>query len=376
MLVYFALLIVICLDFLIEHILNKKGVLSKETWFSKFLNIVFKFRILSIAGMVFLSTFRALSVGGDIYFYHMFYSRLPDGNVAWFTYEPGYKALNYILVYAGIYIRGMFFVIALFVSICFVLFVNKFSSNKLMSLLLYIMFGIFGQSLSALRQFIAIGFILLALIFISDKKIWKSIIFISCACLFHYSAIICFIIIPLRYIKFNKWWILGSISFVALFFILLPYTLKTLESLLPSLNYYSRYYSENSILFKPTNLFNILYSLGMIAIFAVLYLARFKWFKDELENDEYYTFFLSLFLIVPLIRIAGFIVGLEALLNRINMYFFFLLIVLVPRFLSCFKNFNHNEWLVAMTYIGAIIYMILIYAVHDSCSVTPYIFWF
>lgn len=375
MLVYFALLIVICLDFLIEHILNKKGVLSKETWFSKFLNIVFKFRILSIAGMVFLSTFRALSVGGDTVHYSNFFINLRNNNVSWSKYEVGYTFLNYIFTITNFDARIIFFITSLIVSFCFVLFVNKFSSNKLMSLLLYVMFGILGQSLSALRQFIAISFILLALIFIADKKLWQSIILLICASMFHVSAMLCLIIIPIRYIKLNKWWLICSFVLVCIISLGLPFVLKIVETLIPSFNYYTIYFVKDNF-FKPTNLFNILYSLGMIAIFAVLYLARFKWFKDELENDKYYTFFLSLFLIVPLIRIAGFIVGLEALLNRINMYFFFLLIVLVPRFLSCFKNFNHNEWLVAMTYIGAIIYMILIYAVHDSCSVTPYIFWF
>ncbi len=375
MLVYLALLVVICLDFLFEHILNKKGILSKQTRLSKFLNCIFKFRFLSIAAMVFLSTFRALSVGGDTIHYSNFFINLRNNNVSWSKYEIGYTFLNYIFTITNLDSRIIFFVTSLFVSVCIVLFVNKFSSNKLMSLLLFVMFGIFGQSLSALRQFIAIGFILLALIFIADKKMWRGILLIACASLFHISAMLCFIIVPIRYLKLNHWWLICSSIFVCIISLCFPFVLKTIEVLIPSFNYYTIYFVKDNF-FKPTNLFNILYSLGIIAIFAVLYLARFKWFKDELENDKYYTFFLSLFLIVPLIRIAGFIVGLEALLNRINMYFFFLLIVLVPRFLSCYKKFNHSEWLVAMTYIAALVYMILIYTVHDSCSVTPYIFWF
>ena len=114
----------------------------------------------------------------------------------------------------------------------------------------------------------------------------------------------------------------------------------------------------------------------MIAIYAVLYLARYKWFKEELEEDKSFSFFLTLFTIVPLVRIAGLIIGLEAVLNRINMYFFSLLIVLVPRFMKCLKKYNHYRWLYAGMYIAALAYMILVYSIHDSCGVVPYLFCF
>lgn len=375
MLVYLSLLVIICLDFLIEYLLNKKNVLSQEKIWCKFLKFFFRFRVLTITALCFVSTFRDLTVGGDTVHYSNFFINLRNNNVSWSKYEFGFTFFNYIFTITGLDVRIIFFVTALFVSICFVVFINKFSPNKIMSLLLYVMFAIFAQGLSAIRQIIAIGFVLLALISISDKKLWRSLLLIACASLFHTSAALCFIIVPARYIKFNHWWVLGSLVVVCIVSLCLPFVLKIAETIVPAFNYYTLYYVTDNY-FQPTNLFNILYSLGMIAIFITLYLARFKWFKDELEKDKYFTFFLSLFMIVPLIRIAGFIIGLESLLNRINMYFFYLLIILVPKFLNCFKKFNHYEWLVGLTYMAAFVYMILIYTVHDSCSVVPYIFWF
>ena len=114
----------------------------------------------------------------------------------------------------------------------------------------------------------------------------------------------------------------------------------------------------------------------MISIYVVLYLARYKWFKEELENDKVFTFFLTLFTIVPLVRIAGLIIGLEAVLNRINMYFFPLLIILVPKFMKCLKKYNHSGWFYTGMYLVGLAYMIFNLLLHDSCGVVPYIFWF
>lgn len=377
MLVYILLLGFICFDFWLEHYLTKKGTLSKETKFSKFLNFVFKYRVLTIFALVFISTFRAVGVGGDTHNYYEFYKELRVTSEDFSGFDIGYASLNYLLsAILNLDFRCLYFIISLFVTVCFVVFVKKLSCNHLMSMFLYITLGVFTQGLSALRQIIAIGFILISLIFIIDKKIWKSILFIAIATLFHSSAILCLIIVPLRYIKLNHWVLLGATIIVCSAAFLMPYVLKLVESIIPSFDYYTRYYIEHPEFFQKTSLFNILYTLAMIAIYTVLYLARFKWFKNELEEDKSFTFFLTLFTLIPLVRIAGLIVGLEALLNRINMYFFYLLIILIPRFLQCLKKYNHSGWLYGLAYAGAFAYMVFNLVLHDACAVVPYIFWF
>lgn len=378
MIIYLLILSIILLDFHIEHILNKRELLNKNSLLSKFLSFVFKYRILTILTLVFFSTFRSLSVGSDILSYNKHFISLKTAKNTLSPFEWGYNTLCYIIgPVLNLNIRSLFFVISLFTSISFVLFINKFSCNKQMSLLLYVMFGIFAQSLSALRQIIAIDFALLSLIFISDKKLFRGIILILFASFFHISALLCLIYIPLRYLKLTNIYIILITICTIILGTTLPLLLQFIESIIPSLNYYSSYFTEPTYsTFHEHTLFNTLYTIGMVLIFLILYLARYKWFKNELNKDSYFNYFLSLFLIVPLIRIVGFILGLESLLNRINMYFFFLLIILVPRFLKCFKSYKFNNLLYSLTYIGAFAYMLLNYLLHDSCGVVPYIFWF
>ena len=378
MLVYLSLLVFIMLDFALEYFLNKKGILSRETKLAKILNFIFKYRVLTIAALVFVSTFRAVGVSGDSKHYYIYYSHFQNNFEPIYKYEIGYMVLNFILAVVFRFdFRVLFFVISLFISIIFVLFINKFSNNKPLSFFLFVTLCVFFQTLGALRQVIAIGFLILALQSILDNKLWKTIFFIICASLFHVTALICFIIIPAKYIKLNHWWLIGLLAACIVFSIVLPYILQLIEFVFPRIDFYDRYFVKNANhFFLPTNLFNILYSLALITIYIFLYLARFKWFKKALEDDKAFTFFLTLFTIIPLLRIAGFIIGLEALLNRLNMYFFFLLIVLVPKFMSCLKRFNHSGWLYAIVYVGSLAYMILNLVFHDSMQVTPYIFWF
>ena len=243
MLVYLSLLVFICFDFALEYFLNKKGILSKETMFSKVLNFIFKYRILTIFAFVFISTFRDLSVGSDNPQYFLYYTTIQNSGTFCYNFEVGFLSLNYILAkLLNLDIRALFFIISLFVSIATMLFINKFSCNKIMSFLLFVMFGIFGQSLGVLRQIISLGFILISLIFIADKKIWKGVIMIAFASLFHSTALLCFIIIPIRYIKLNHWLLLGSIVTCCIFAFTLPYLLKLVEIIIPKFDYYTRYY--------------------------------------------------------------------------------------------------------------------------------------
>ena len=378
MLIYLLLLVFICFDFALEYFLNKKEILSKETRFSRFLNFIFKYRVLTIIVFVFLSTFRYTTVGGDTKQYYQYYTQLQNNFTYRYKYEIGYKTLNFLLAVVFRFdFKVLLFLIASFVSIVFMLFINKYSHDKLMSFLLYVMLGVFGQSFGAVRQIISIAFIIIALFFILDNKLWRGSIFIVIAGLFHVTAFFCLLIIPIKFIKLNHWWLLGAFIGCCIFSILLPYILQLIEYVLPRISFYSKYFTKYSKLyFAKPSLFNSLYSLAMIAIYAVLYLARYKWFKDELENDKAFTYFLTLFTIVPLIRIAGLLIGIESLLNRLNMYFFFLLIILIPRFMKCLRKYNHRGWLYGLAYAGALAYMILNLTFHNSMQIAPYIFWF
>lgn len=384
MLIYFLLVLIILFDFSIEYFLRRRNFLNNESKrvFHKFLNFMFKYRLISIAAMVFLSTFRGLGVGEDVKNYAKYYNELKNGSFAMFEpmsskYEFGYTFLNSILAIIGCNFRILLFIIALFTSICFVLFTNKFSKDKTMSLLLYVMLGVFAQSLNTLRQIIAMALILLAVMKIYDKKwIWSSI-FILLASSFHISALSCLIIIPFRFVKCNYWFILIMFICTIVAAFAFPYLLKILEELTP-LDYYEWYMVKYPKYLVKSNLIDNLYSIGLICVFVGLFIL-FRYQKNMLNDDkEQYNYFLNLFIFVPLIRIAGFICNMQALFNRLSMYYMAFLIVLIPLFVKNFPKQN-KKWKIILNvgvYVVAIAYMYYLYAIKLSSGVVPYVFGF
>ena len=175
MYIYFILLGIICIDFLLEYFLNRKNILQKSNWFCKLLFYFFKFRIITVISIVLITTLRSYSVGLDTKSYLNYYNDLLIGKKQVFIdsisnkFEYGYTFLNSLFAVCKFDFRFLIAIISIFSSISLVLFVNKFSTNKLMSILMYIMLGVFAQSLNTLRQIIAMSFVLLSLIYLIDN---------------------------------------------------------------------------------------------------------------------------------------------------------------------------------------------------------------
>ena len=379
---YFFLLAIVCCDFALEEFLKRKGVLNKPTKLSKFLNFVFKYRLITVSIIVFMATFKSVSVGADTGIYKKCYDKLfQKGNIFKLyignRLEIGYAMLTWLLALMNMPFAMVSLVISCFVAVCVVVFVNKLSPNKFMSIILFVALGIFAQMLNAYRQIIAVAFVLLAITRLVDKKWISASLLILGGCLFHISAAICFILIPLNYIK-PKWWIVVScFAFVIVSAFVFPDILKLVEKLTP-LDYYTKYYVQLPYFLNGRNIIDTLYTIAICAVFVVMYCCKFKLLKFEDEQEQKrYDFFLLIFMLVALIRIAGLITGIPQLLNRLNSYFFIILIVLIPLFV---KDLKYNKKLYTLAniavYAVAMGYMIYLYGVKNTCFVVPYSFMF
>lgn len=377
MLVYFLLIAVICLDFYLEKLFVK--YCKKENKLGRVLSFFFKYRVLSIIAFVCISTFKSYSVGYDTQVYVNYYEALKSGKRKPFVsylsskYEYGFTFLSSILAVCGFDFRILLFIVSLFVSITLVISINKISPNKLMSLILYIALGVFAQSLSATRQIIAIALVMLAIVFLKDKKWWQPLLLIALASLFHTSAIVCFVLIPIRYIKLNYWWVLGALALTIICSFCLPFILKVLEKY-TFIDYYSKYFVNFTGFIQETDVVNILYSVGIIVVYVILYLGRSKVLQLD-EKKELYDYFLLINLFVPLIRISGFIANVQALFNRVSVYFFVSYLFIIPMFVEAVR-YDKKLYVACniMVYIIAAGYMSYLYAVKFSCGVVPYLF--
>lgn len=380
MLIYFILLAVIVLDFALEYFYNK-NLKNKSSGLKKFLDFVFKYRLITIIALVLVSTLRSYSVGRDVCTYYNIQNSYKTQTLtqAFETnrFEYGYFILTFVLAKMDFSFRVVLFLSSVFVSVSVWLFVKEFSPNKLMSMLLFICFGLFAQSLNIIRQIIALGFILLALIMLHKNKPLWYFVFIAIACLFHLIAIVSLVFILFKYVK--PTWQLVAFAVILTLFVgrIFPYALKIVSKFTPT-DYYGMYFVvKRDEFIMEVSLKDKLYTLGLTAmLIAFMGLKHFMKNLSE-EEQKLYNFFLLTYMFVPLIRLVGWIMSAQNLIHRPTVFFFFSLIILIP---LCLKGLNLNKKLKITSYVGvytvAICYMYFFYAVQASNGVVPYLFCF
>lgn len=377
--IYFLLVTLIFLDFGLEVLCNKK--LTKDNKFKHFLDFVFKFRLISIVALVLISSLRAYTVGADITnYYNEFNTFKSVGFKEAFEisrFEIGYTLLTFVLAKIGFEFRFVLVLSSILTAVCFYSFIKEFSPNKCMSLVLFVGLGIFAQSLNIMRHIIALDFVLLAIIFLHKNKIWQTILMILMASLFHITALIGLLFVLSKYIKPTWQLVVFSILAVLVGVRVFPYAMK-IVSLITPIDFYNQYFIVEKHKFIATpGLMDNLYSIGLALIFVVLFVGK-RFLKNLNEKElKIYDFFLVIYMFVPLIRLAGFAMSAQSLLHRLNVWFFFSLIILVPLFIKGLSL--SRKWKICVncvSYVAAFCYMYYFYAVQASNGVVPYLFCF
>lgn len=381
MLVYILLAIFVIAHMSCEKLLKKRAIIGKENisgeGFSPFVDALFERKVLILFVMLFLFTFKAVGVGMDTKNYFDYYESLRLGEERLFQtdgggFEIGYVFLNSILALMNLDFLFLQLAIAIITLGCFFVFIKYFSCDETLSWFLFISLGLYAQSFSAYRQIIAISLVAVALVTLMKNKLLPTLFLIFLAFFFHKSAIVCLLFVLVKFLKLN-WKTL--IVFLALtvftIFAFVP-IMQFLDSLL-GVNYYEKYFVLNQVFNEPTRMLDILYTIGLFFVVAVFY-----GFKNNLvlsENQrKVYDFFLIVFFMVPLIRIVGFALGYQTLLNRVTMYFFFALVVLIPLFVEGLREKSFYRFMLPSVLLGAGVFMYYLYAVKLSCGVVPYVF--
>lgn len=113
-----------------------------------------------------------------------------------------------------------FFIIATLYMIPLYILLKRYSVNHMFAFLAFILLTFMLFSMAGLRQTIAFGFTMFALIALMDKRLWLFIIFVGCGALFHKTALVFLILYPISLIKINRTVLLVYlILFVSMFFI-------------------------------------------------------------------------------------------------------------------------------------------------------------
>lgn len=149
--------------------------------------------ILQCTVLFLIAALRSYKVGNDTgrYITHfqdcsrMSWSRL----FSTYDEEPGFYVLAKLISLFTDNAQWLFVVIALLFSVALFQFVFTLSKDSQVSFFLLIPFQFFGFTLSGLRQTMALSIVLISYKYVKERKIWKFLLCILLATVFHKSAL-------------------------------------------------------------------------------------------------------------------------------------------------------------------------------------------
>lgn len=240
-------------------------------------------------------------------------------------FEPGFEVIT-ILVSSISNNSRPFFVITSFLILLFTfLSFYRYSRSLVLSIFLYISTYYYFNSLNGIRQFLAMSLILFfSTKFIVEKKLFKYILSIVFASMFHTSALI---MLPAYFLykKLSLSNILFLLALIPIFFLVYDYIISFIFKVLPFYQGYSDYTSGSANLY-------ILIQLAFIALVLLAYKSRDTWSDVEILSLNF-TLLSFFFFILSYKNILFF---------RVAMYFGIYLMILVPVGLNSFRSTNNK----------------------------------
>lgn len=116
--------------------------------------------------------------------------------------NPGFKIVNTVFKMFHVSTQSFLMIYALITNGIYIWFIRKYSNNYLISIFLYSTMGVFGFTMAAIKQCVAVAFCLLATDRAINKKYFRFILWVLIAMTFHPYSLM-YLIVP--FLNFVPW---------------------------------------------------------------------------------------------------------------------------------------------------------------------------
>ena len=330
--------LLLCLIIIFLYALINLGKQSKETKNKVFLVITFVI-------LFFVVATREMNVGNDTKSYinlfnlcNMYKFDILNMN---FYYEKGYLIFNVILNYLNFSPRFFMYIMSFIFNVSAYCFIKDNSKNYLMSVLMYINLLFFYQSMTMMRQFLALAIILMfSFKYVKNKQFLKFLLSIAVASLFHASAIIAVFIYPIYNLKYNRKRVLMIIVSSIIVLLSLKFIYPFIANLINRESYYIDMLGEA----KLGNFISML-------IFVIMYIFSLIIVKQKERQD--YGFYLYTLLFTAAIYFVSINM---AVLSRASQYYAIFSVISLPNLIE--HNVKNNKIIVNI----AIVFFMILYS--------------
>lgn len=328
--------------------------------------------IIGIAFTIFMG-FRSERVGTDTLSYINGFKRSPKFSFSFmqeaFSEKEGlyHTFKSFVRLFTDNY-TIYFTIIAIFFMAVVCRFIYKYSDNPTMSFICFMSMVYFCFSLAGIRQTIALGFLLLAMDSMIEKKPIRAIILVGIASLFHISSLIGVFIIIIYYLPLNFTYIAVCGVLSAFMFISGNSFWKKIVDLIWE---DSRVYKEE---FGGTSMLVvlILIVLGVAFIAPGIFTRKNNLQQFDTVTQNFITtnaYFYRLFLFsIPFQVLAIY----QANAFRVAMIFHIVMIVLLPNAVKMLKN-QQERIIITIVLIGCFLVQLFVFN-YDSADINPYTF--
>ncbi|EOU1983770.1 EpsG family protein, partial [Clostridium perfringens] len=154
----------------------------------------------------FISAIR-FGIGTDYFMYKDIYEYAIHGAttseiISWYDVEPGWAFLNRILGMLSKDTQVIFIVTSFIFIFCIYKAISDFKDDISVGMSIFIFLAIaYIPSFNVVRQYLAIGILMLSFKYIKDKKLIKFLTIVILASFFHYTALI---FLPMYYLLNNN----------------------------------------------------------------------------------------------------------------------------------------------------------------------------
>ena len=167
--------------------------------------------------LIVMAAFRSDAVGADTMGYRSNYMNM--GNFHSFQdlvdrfslYYMGYYIPSKLFHLVGLPVQVWFGFLEAFYLFALMKLVNRFSKDKIFSLLVFVTIGLFSFSLAGLKQTLAMSLMMLAFVAFVEKKYWLTALLVFLTYYTHQSALIFLGAFLLYFLKKGRWLILAAI---------------------------------------------------------------------------------------------------------------------------------------------------------------------
>lgn len=218
----------------------------------------------------------------------------------------------------GLSFEVCIFVVAAFVAVTLGILVFRYSTSPFWSYVMYLSMGFYLGSMNTLKQAIAMGFVILAMIAILEHKPFRFIMLVAAGTLFHTPAMVFLIAYPFAHKKIDRYYFLLLVLLVGIVFTFRDQIISTLTDA----------YYEDGVEMEAAKF------LGGKVIMMVLILMAAMIFRPLNRFDTVYCQVFNVMVLATIIQTFSVY---DNVFTRLADYYFQFVVLLVPLMFQSYK---------------------------------------